>query len=147
MLHVHYYLYTWFVLFFYLLLQNPDLRLHLLLPAATNAVLAILSLNEDGLSSTANLTNASEIGSPVLLSLTVIVRYVFSSIFTGFFVYEYSSKNWFDNCELLSQSCPTIPSNNDENVPPAISFVMLQKLSPSVAMLSSPSNAAALPSP
>ena len=44
--------------------------------------------------------------------------------------------NWFGICEL-SQS--TISSNKDENLPPAISFVMLQKLSPSVAMLSSPS--------
>ena len=79
----------------------------------------------------------------VLLSLTVIVRYVFSSIFTGFFVYEYSTKNWFDNCKLSLSQSPTIPSNNDENLPPAISSVTLQKLSPSVAMLSSPSNAAA----
>jgi hypothetical protein len=42
---------------------------------------------------------------------------------------------------------PTIPSNNDENFPPAISFVILQKLSLSVAIPSSPSKAAALPSP
>src|ERR687892_1248577 len=52
-------------------------------------------------------------------------------------------KNWFNE---LSHS-PTIPSNKDENFPPAISFVMLHKLSPSVAIPSSPSYAAALPSP
>ena len=76
---------------------------------------------------------------PEFLSLTVIVRYDFSPTFTGFFVNEYSTKNWFDICELSHS--PTIPSNSDENLPPAISFVILQKLSPSVAIPSSPSKA------
>jgi hypothetical protein len=53
----------------------------------------------------------------------------------------------FDSCELSLSQSPTIPSNNDENLPPTMSSVMLQKLSPSVAMLSLPSNAAALLSP
>src|ERR671911_3089834 len=92
-----------------------------------------------------SVTNALEIGLPEFLSLTVTVTYDFSPILTGFFVNEYSTKNWFDICE--PSHSPTIPSNSDENLPPAISFVILQKLSPSVAIPSSPSKAAALPSP
>ena len=76
---------------------------------------------------------------PEFLSLTVTVRYDFSPIFTGFFVNVNSTKNCFDTCELSHS--PTIPSNNEENLPPAISFVILQKLSPSVAIPSSPSKA------
>src|SRR5918995_2236374 len=90
-----------------------------------------------------SVTNALEIGLPEFLSLTVTVTYDFSPILTGFFVNEYSTKSGFS--DLFSQS--TIPSNNDENFPPAISSVILQKLSPSVAIPSSPSKAAALPSP
>src|SRR5918994_468629 len=90
-----------------------------------------------------SVTNALETGSPEFLSLTVTVTYDFSPTLTGFFVNEYSTKSGFS--DLFSQSA--IPSNNDENFPPAISSVMLQKLSPSVAIPSSPSKAAALPSP
>ena len=57
-----------------------------LLPLAI-AVLIVLASNESDGGSIANETNASEIGLPVFLSLTVIVRYDFSPIFTGFLVY------------------------------------------------------------
>ena len=40
--------------------------------------------------------------------------------------------------EMTQSQSPTIPSNNDENFPPAISFVMLAELSPSVVIPSSP---------
>ena len=109
-------------------------------PAAATATAApseLVSNEVDDGELIPSVTNASEIGSPVSLSLTVTVKYDFSPIFTGFYVNEYSTKNCFDTCELSSQS--TIPSNNDENLPPAISLVMLQKLSPSVAIPSSPS--------
>src|SRR5687768_15520122 len=109
------------------------------MPAAATAAPAELvsnEVNDGGLIS--SVTNALEIGLPEFLSLTVTVRYDFSPILTGFFVNEYSTKNWFGTSELSSHP-PTFPSNNDENFPPAISFVMLQKLSPSVAIPSSPS--------
>jgi hypothetical protein len=67
-----------------------------------SAMIRILFLIVDNMGPTANFINASQIGSPLNLSITVINRYVFSPIFTGLVVCEYSNMEWLEDCAIVA---------------------------------------------